>query len=257
MSSFTIEWAAVGAFWLRDMKRFLRARSRLVGTMVVPILLFAYLGLGLNSLIIGSSGGPTYASYILPGIVGMSVLLSSMSSGISVLWDRELGFLREIMVAPVSRLSIVLGRIIGGTTISLMQVLIIAMVAAATGFRPVSVRLLPVALCLVVLSSVGFIGLGLAFASRLRDTQGFNMVMSLLVLPMLLLSGALFPLEASPELLRALSLVDPLTYTVDGLRWCLIGESSFTLVLSVGVVGAFAACSVTLGTWMFHHSETG
>jgi len=255
MNSPYLDWPAVGALWLREMRRFLRMRSRLVGTLVMPILLFLYLGMGLNRVIVGGLEGTAYDTYVLPGILAMSLLLSSTFAGISVLWDREFGFLREIMVAPVSRLSIVLGRIAGGVTTTLIQAAIITAAGVATGFRFASARLLPVGLAVLVLASIGFIALGLVFASRLRDTQGFNMVMSFVIFPLLLLSGALFPLATAPAALRLLSLLDPLTYTVDGLHACLLGRSALPLALDLGVVAAFATVTVLAGTALFQRTE--
>ncbi len=252
MGELRVDWGAVGALWWREMRRFLRARSRLVATLVVPILLFGYFALGLNRLIVGGSlAAMPYAAFLLPGIIGMSLLLSSTVAGISVLWDREFGFLKEVLVAPVSRLSIILGRVAGGVTTSFLQVVIIVAAGAAVGIRPVAVALLPAGLAFVVLGSVGFVGLGLAFSSLLHDTQGFNMVMGFVIFPVLLLSGALFPLAGSPTALRLLSVLDPLTYLVDGLRGCFLGVSSASLALDLSVVAAFALVTVLAGSALF------
>ncbi len=252
MGGLGVEWGAVRALWWREMRRFLRAPSRLVGTLVMPILLFGYLALGLNKVIVGGSlSGSSYSSFLLPGIIGMSLLLSSTFAGISVLWDREFGFLKEVLVAPVSRLSIVLGRIAGGVTTSCLQVAIIAAAGAVAGFRPVSAARLPAGAAVAILGSVGFVALGLVFSSLLRDTQGFNMVMSFVIFPVLLLSGALFPLDDSPSALRLLSAIDPLTYVVDGLRASLLGASSRSLALDLGVVATFAAVTVLAGATLF------
>jgi ABC-2 type transport system permease protein len=249
-------WTAISVLWLREMKRFVRARSRLVGTLVMPLLLFLFFGMGLSRLLRSDAlAGISYESFLLPGIIGMSILLSSTFAGISVLWDREFGFLKEIMVAPVSRLSIVLGRIAGGVTTSLLQVVIILAVAAPAGFRPTTGLMLAAALALAAVTSIGFIALGLAFASNMRDMQGFNLVMSFVILPVFLFSGALFPLSGSAPLLRALSYLDPLTYAVDGLRACLIGQAVFPLALDFAVTTGFAATTVLLGAFFFERYE--
>lgn len=251
-----LSWTAIFVLWLREMKRFVRARSRLVGTLVMPLLLFVSFGTGFRHILRPDAvPGSSYEDFLLPGILGMSILLSSTFAGISVLWDREFGFLREIMVAPVSRLSIVAGRIAGGVTTSLLQVLIILAVAMAAGFRPTSALLLVPALALAVLTSIGFIALGLAFASNMHDMQGFNFVMSFVILPMFLFSGALFPLAGTAPAIRALARLDPLAYAVDGLRACLLGQSELRLVLDVGVVAGFTAATVLLGVFFFERYE--
>ena len=250
-----LSWAAIGVLWSREMKRFVRARSRLVGTLVMPLFLYLFLGAGLRGATIpGGAEGVAYQDFLLPGILSMSVLFSSTFAGISVLWDREFGFLKEIMVAPVSRLSIVLGRIAGGMTTSLLQVVIILVVALLTGFRPAAPLVLS-ALAIVLLTSVAFIALGLAFASNMRDLQGFNLVMSLVIFPIFLLSGALFPLDSSATLLRWLSYFDPLTYSVDGLRACLLDHSTFPLSLDLGVLAGVAVVTVLLAVYFFMRHE--
>lgn len=250
-----VGWAAVGVLWLREMKRFVRARSRLVGTLVMPLFLYLFLGAGLRGARMPGAGeGSGYQDFLLPGILSMSVLFSSTFAGISVLWDREFGFLKEIMVAPVSRLSIVLGRIAGGVTTSFIQVVVILVVALLLGFHPAAPRVLP-ALAVVLLTSIAFIALGLVFASNMRDMQGFNLVMSFVIFPLLLLSGALFPLDASATLLRRLSYLDPLTYAVDGLRACLLDHSTFPLLLDLGVLAGVAAAAVLLGVFFFMRHE--
>ncbi len=247
-----VSWAAAGALWWREMKRFARARSRLIGTLLMPLFLYLFLATGFGRVAApGAAGGVGYGSFLLPGILGLSILLSSTLAGISFLWDREFGFLKEIMAAPVSRLSIVLGRIAGGVTTSLLQVLIIVAVALATGFRPVSAPLAGLALAIALLTSVAFIGLGLVFASNMRDMQGFTMVMSFVIFPIFLFSGALFPLGALAPVLRWLSFLDPLTYAVDGLRACLVGTSVFPLATDVAVIAAFAVATVLLGAISF------
>jgi ABC-2 type transport system permease protein len=250
-----LSWAAIGVMWAREMKRFVRARSRLLGTLVMPLFLYLFLGAGLGGTKVpGGVEEVGYQDFLLPGILGMSVLFSSTVAGISVLWDREFGFLKEIMVAPVSRLSIVLGRIAGGVTTSLVQVFIILAVALLAGFRPTVLLVLP-ALALVLLTSVAFIALGLVFASNMRDMQGFNLVMSFVIFPIFFLSGALFPLDVSTTLLRRLSYLDPLTYTVDGLRACLLDHSTLPLFLDLCVSAGFAAATVLLALFFFMRHE--
>jgi ABC-2 type transport system permease protein len=185
----------------------------------------------------------------------MSILFSSAFAGLSVLWDREFGFLKEIMAAPVSRLSIVLGRIAGGATTSLFQAVAILGIALAFGFPFPGWLMILAALLLMVLISVTFIGLGLAFAANMRDMQGFNMVMNFVIFPLFFLSGALFPLKNFPAWVRHAAYFDPLTYGIDGLRAALLGTSEMPLGIDLAVLSAWALLSVACGTWFFEKSD--
>jgi ABC-2 type transport system permease protein len=185
----------------------------------------------------------------------MSLLFSSTFGGLSVLWDREFGFLKEIMVAPVSRISIVLGRIAGGVTTSLIQGILILCVSLLMGFRISSPLSLLLALVFMVLISVTFLGLGLVFASKMRDMQGFSIVMNFVIFPLFFLSGALYPLENLPPWLRYLAYADPLTYGVDGLRGVLIGVSVLPFWLDLGIMLLFYLFMIALGAYFFEKSE--
>lgn len=252
-----IEGFAVYVLWLREMKRFFRARSRVVGTIVMPLFFLAFMGLGFRrSTLPGLPAGVGYVPFLVPGILGMSLLFSSTFAGLSVLWDREFGFLKEIMVAPVGRLAIVLGRMAGGVSTSLLQVAVILLIAAGAGFRPVSLLHLPLALLFMLLTSTTFIGVGLIFASHMRDLQGFNIIMNFVVFPLYFLSGAMFPLHNLPAWVRLLAHLDPLTYGVDGMRGALIGHSVLPPAVNLLVLAGFALAAVIIGAWSFEHSET-
>lgn len=248
---------AVYVLWLREMKRYLRARSRVLGSLAIPFFFLAFLGLGFNRMPVPGLGeGTGYIRFLVPGIMGMSLLFQSMFAGLSVLWDREFGFLKEIMVAPVSRVSIVLGRIAGGATTALIQGLLVLAAAHVLGFRIRSLPGLLPALAFMALISATFIGLGLVFASRIKDMQGYSLVMNLVVFPLFFLSGALYPLENLPSWIRALSYLDPLTYGVDGLRATLAGISVRPPGLDMAIMLGFAALMVTLGAIAFERSES-
>src|SRR5512139_757125 len=172
-------WAAVYVMWLREMKRYTRAKSRVLGSLIMPIFFLAFLGLGFRRMPVpGIEAGLSYLHFLVPGIVGMTLLFSSTMQGLSVLWDREFGFLKEIMVAPVSRVSIVLGRIAGGVTTNMFQAVLILIVSAVLGFRPRSVPGLLLGFAFMILIAFTFIGFGLIFASRMKDMQGFGVVMN-------------------------------------------------------------------------------
>lgn len=252
-----ISTAAVRVLWLRELKRFLRAKSRIIGALAMPLFFLAFLGMGFRRMAVpGVSGEVDYILFLVPGILGMSLLFSSTLGGLSVLWDREFGFLKEIMVAPVSRMSIVLGRIAGGVTTALLQGVMILAVSLLMGFRIRSVPALLLGLVFMVLISVTFLGLGLIFASRMRDMQGFSIVMNFVIFPLFFLSGALYPLDNFPGWLRVVSHLDPLTFGVDGLRGALIGVSRYHPLLDLGLMLAFSLVMIGLGTWFFETSES-
>ena len=165
-----IDRAAITVLWLREMKRFVRAKSRIIGALAMPLFFLGFLGMGFRRMAIpGMGDGVGYLQFLVPGILGMSLLFSSTFGGLSVLWDREFGFLKEIMVAPVSRVSIVLGRIAGGVTTSMIQVLLLFGISFLMGFRLRSLPMLLLALVFMILISVTFLGLGLVFASMMKD----------------------------------------------------------------------------------------
>ena len=252
-----INTTAVYVLWLREMKRFLRAKSRVIGSLAMPLFFLAFLGLGFNRMVVPSmSGGVNYIRFLVPGIIGMGMLFTSTFAGLSVLWDREFGFLKEIMVAPVSRVSIVLGRIAGGTTTAVIQGFLLLFISLLAGFKVVSLLSFPLALLFMILISTTFIGLGLILASRMKDMQGFGIIMNFIIFPLFFLSGALYPIENLPSFVRYLSYIDPLTYGVDGLRASLIGVSSFSFVFDLILMIGFSTIMVLLGAYFFEKSES-
>ncbi len=248
---------AIYVLWLREMKRYLRAKSRIFGSLAIPLFFLAFLGMGFRRMTIpGLSGDVDYIRFLVPGIMGMSLLFQSMFAGLSVLWDREFGFLKEIMVSPVSRVSIVLGRIAGGATTALVQGLLILSISLLVGFRINGISGFFLALAFMILISTAFIGLGLVFASKIKDMQGYSLVMNFVVFPLFFLSGALYPLDNLPSWLRALSWADPLSYGVDGLRGALIGVSTLAIPWNLLIMGGVSVLMVFLGAFTFERSES-
>ena len=243
--------------WLREMKRFLRAKSRLIGTLAMPFFFLLAMGSGFNSgfSLPGAPPGVNYLNFLVPGILGMTMLFSSMSAGISVLWDKEFGFLKEIMVAPVKRLAIILGRIAGGVTTALIQGVLILILSLFLGFKIANLSGFILALLFMLLIGIGFIGFGVAIASKMEDTQGFSLIMQFIVFPIFLLSGAFFPVTNFPGWLRPIAYLDPLTYGVDGLRSCLIGFSQFPLTLDLIILLIFGVLMIASGSWLFSKTE--
>ncbi|MCX6565402.1 MAG: ABC transporter permease [Candidatus Aminicenantes bacterium] len=252
-----INGTAIYVLWLREMKRYVRATSRIIGSLLQPLFFLVFLGLGFRKMPVpGLTAGMDYVRFLVPGILGMTLLFSSAMQGLSVLWDREFGFLKEIMVAPVSRTSIVLGRIAGGTTTTMIQGLLMLALSFVVGFRIHGFLLFLWALVFMILIAFTFIGLGLIFASRMKDMQGFGLIINFIIFPLFFLSGALYPLENLPPWIRILSYADPLTFGVDGLRGTLIGVSSHPLLLDFLLLSGFAVVMVMLGAYFFEKSES-
>jgi ABC-2 type transport system permease protein len=248
---------AIYVMWLRELKKFTRMKSRIIGTLAMPLFFLAFMGMGFNrSAMPGIPQGVKYISYLVPGILGMSLLFSSMFAGLSVLWDREFGFLKEIMVAPVSRVSIVLGRIAGGITTGIIQALMVILISFVAGFRITSAPMFIVAFVFLILIASTFIGLGLVFASNMKDMQGFQLIMNFVIFPLFFLSGALFPLANLPAWIRVISHLDPLTYGIDGLRGTLIGVSVLPVSVDLLAMVLFSLLMVFLGAWFFEKSES-
>jgi ABC-2 type transport system permease protein len=253
-----ISTQAIAMLWLREMKRTWRAKSRMIGSLMMPLFFLFFMGTGFRRAALPNlPAGADYLTFLIPGMVGMTLLFSSVFGGLQVLWDKEFGFLKEIMVTPVSRLSIVLGRMAGGSTIALGQALLILLLSTLFGFRPRSVSGMVVAVAFMLLIAFTFIGLGLAFASRMKDMHGFQLVINFVVFPLFFLSGALYPVQGLPGFLKPLVFLDPLTYGVDGLRAGLTGASVHTPAFNAAVLGAFCLAVVALGSFLFETSDVG
>jgi len=250
-----ISGQAIYVMWLRDVKRFVRARSRLIGNVIQPFFFLAILGFGLSSAIFpGIPSGFKFVDFLTPGIVAMAVLFSSIFAGVSVLWDKQFGFLQEVLVAPVSRLSIVLGRTLGGATTALIQGFIILGVALALGVK-VTLQGMLLGVILMVLIAFTAVGFGLIVASQMEDFHGFQLIMNLLVFPLFFTSSAIFPLEGLPAWLKTIAYLNPLTYGVDGLRQSLIGFSSIPIQVDLTVLIIISAVMMTAATYLFSKSE--
>ncbi|PSQ09555.1 multidrug ABC transporter permease [Halobacteriales archaeon QS_5_70_15] len=253
-----VDALAVYALWRRDLLRFVRARSRLVGTFVTPLFLVAFLGFGFEGVRL--SHVPESVSYLehpVPGILGFVTLFSASFSGLAVLSDREVGFLKEILVAPVPRTSVVLGRIAAGATTGRLQSALVLAGTPLVGFRPASVAGLAVAAAFLVGLSTAFVGFGPALAAGFRDTQGYSLVVNFVLFPLAFLSGAFYPLSNLPPAIRWLGYLNPLTYGIDGLRGMLVGAGAATypLWLDLGAGAGAGAVTVLVGAWLFDRVE--
>lgn len=242
--------------WLREMKRFFRAKSRVFGTMAMPLFFLVFLGFGLGRMNVpGVSKNIDYMNFLVPGIIGMSLLFTSTFAGLSVLWDREFGFLKEIMVAPVSRVSIVVGRIAGGISTSLLQGISILLVSHLLGFKTKGFFSFVFSTLFMALVSATFVAIGLGIASQMKDIHGFSLIMNFLIFPLFFLSGALYPIQNLPKIVRSLSYIDPLTYGVDGLRGVLVGASHFSLFFDILAISGFSLLAIIISAYLFERSE--
>jgi ABC-2 type transport system permease protein len=242
--------SAIYILWLRELRRYVRSRSQVLASLGQPLLYLVALGFGLGP-VFQKAGQGSYVQFVAPGVIAMTVLFSSVFSGIGLLWDRQFGFLKETLVAPVPRIHIMLGRTLGAATVAVIQGLLVMAVCLIAGFRIVNLATLPLALLFMGLIACVFAALGTAIGSALENMQGFQLVMNFLVLPIFFLSGALYPLNNLPKIFSVVTSLDPLAYGVDALRTTLIGISHFGLVTDVIVLGAAATVLLIIGSWLF------
>ena len=244
--------------WLREMKRFLRVKARVVSSILMPFLFLAFLALPMSFMPtreIPGLEGIDFFNFVAPGIVGMTLLFAATMSGASVIWDKEFGFLKEVLVAPVNRFSIILGRSLGGMTTAIAQALIIVAITVAMGVRISSVSGFLLAIVFMILTCATFTGFGLILATKLGDTEGFMAIMNLVVFPIFFLSGAFFPLEAMPAGIRYIMYINPLTYGVDGLRGTLVANAAFPLWLDFVLLLVSSIALAGVGAYFFSKME--
>ena len=244
------ELRKIGALWYREVLRYWREKSRIVSSLILPLLWLLVFGSGMRNVAL--PGVDNYQVFIFPGILGMTLLFTSIWSGVSIIWDREFGFLKEIMVAPVSRTSIVIGKALGSGTSALIQGFILLPLSFLIGIRlaPQSVLLL---IPIMILLAIGLVCVGLLLASLMNSMEGFNFIMSLVIMPMFFTSGALFPLSASPGWLQIVSFFNPLTYGIDMLRWATLHNTTTVLpvLYEFLILTGFAAVMITACSYTF------
>ena len=246
--------SVVYILWLREVKKYLRSRAQIIASLGQPLMYLAVLGFGLGA-VFRRAGEGSYLQFMAPGVIGMTVLFTAMFSGIAMLWDRQFGFLKETLVAPVPRVLIMIGRTLGGATVAVMQGTIVFAVTLIVGFRPSNVLAVPVAFLLIALIAIVFAALATAIGSSLKEMQGFQMVMNFLVMPLWFLSGALYPLQGLPTALAVLTRIDPLTYGIDGVRGTMIGTTHFGVGVDVAVLASVGVLFVIAGAWRFSKIE--
>jgi ABC-2 type transport system permease protein len=244
--------------WLRELKRYSRSRAQLVASLGQPVLYLVALGFGMGP-VYQQAGRGNYLQFLAPGVIGMTVLFSSVFSGMGLLWDRQFGFLKETLVAPVPRILIMAGRTLGGATVAVIQGLLVTVVCVIAGFRPTNLAMVPLGFLFMILIAVVFAALGTTIGSALKDMQGFQMVMNFLVLPIFFMSGALFPLTSVGPVLKVITSIDPLAYGIDGMRSALLGmvagQVRFGPVIDGAVLVTVALVFLSLGAYSFSKIE--
>ncbi len=244
------EIKAIYTIWLRELTKFFRERTSIASSLMTPVLWLIVFGGGMGINIRTGTTGPGYTAFIFPGIIGMTLLFTSMRSGIFIIWDRDFGFLKEIMVAPISRMSIILGKAIGGSTIALMEGMVLLLLSFVLGIT-LSFRQVILLIPLMFMISLGYNGFGLSFASVMESFEGFQGIMSFVIMPTFFLSGALWPLTNAPGWLQIVSECNPLTYGVDGMRHIILNEGQFPLLIDIVIIATFASGMLLFSSRMF------
>lgn len=242
------ELMGIYALWWREFKIFQREKSRIVSSIVQPLMWLFLFGTGVGASV--SISDVNYQDYIYPGILTMSVLFGSVFFGLYIVWDRKLDVLKAVLVAPVSRISIFMGKVLGGCTDVTLQVIILFLFSFL--FPAVDPRGIPLALLFLFITSIALVSLGLAIGSLLESLEGFQVISAFVVFPLFFLSGALFPVdEKLPAWLQSMVKLNPLTYAVDGVRGALLNVSVFPLYVDFGVIIFFAVIMFLLGSILF------
>jgi len=245
---------AVYVLWIRQIKRYLRSRPRIIGALGQPLLFLIALGYGFGS-IFQRAGQGNYIDFLVPGIIAQTVVFTAIFTGIDLIWDRQFGFLKETMVAPVSRFSIILGRTLGGATIATLQGVIVLLLSLILKFHIVNWAMLPLAILAMFILALAFTALGTAIATRLSDFQAFQLIINFIIMPLFFLSGALFPLTNLPSVMNIIVKINPLTYGVDAIRRSLINIGHLSFALDFAVITLVSVALLAIGSYLFSKIE--
>ncbi len=245
---------AIYAMWLRQIKRQWRSKARLIGSLAQPILFLVALGFGFGP-VYAKAGGGNYLEFLAPGVITMAILFTGMFSGMEVIWDKKFGFLKETLVAPISRFKIMFGRTLGGATVAFFQGIVVFLICLIAGLRVTNWAFFPIALFFMFLIGFLFTALGTAIASKLEDMQAFPLIINFLIMPIFFLSGALFPLENVPTAIKIITTINPLTYGVSAVRYSLTGLAFTNLFLDFSVLIILTVIVVAIGTYLFSKTE--
>jgi ABC-2 type transport system permease protein len=248
----------------RELLRFVQERSRMVTSFAFPIMFLVVFGAGFNRIVGPMTEGVDFIQFMYPGILSMTVVMSSMFSGMSIVWDREFGFLKEILVAPISRSGIVLGKALGGSVTAMLQGVILLILAPFLGIHLTALMVVKY-IFLVLLLSLSLSGMGIFVATRMRSQQGFQMVMNLLIFPLIFLSGVFFPVDNVPPWLQMIAKLNPLTYGVDAIRQVFLSGHAGLGVTVMGykmgiiedalIIGVLGLSLLSVSVWSFSRQE--
>ena len=241
--------------WLRQIKRYTRSKSRMIGAVGQPLLFLLALGYGIGSLY-KRAGNGNYIEFLVPGIIIQTILFGAIFWGINIIWDKQFGFIKETLVAPVSRLRILMGSALGGSTTTLAQATMVFFLSMLLGFRPYNWLLVPLALIVAMLFTFAVTCFGAGLASRVNDFQGFQAINQFLIFPLFFLSGALFPIQGFPKALKIIASCNPVSYSVDAMRHLLINQGYFQLWKDLAVLGLMVVVMVWFGVSSFKKIET-
>ena len=250
INSFGVGVKGIYILWLRQLKRFTRKKAAIVGALGQPIIFLLVIGFGLNP-IYARAGGGSYIQFLAPGIIVMSVLFTSIFTGLEIIWDKQFGFLKETLVAPVPRFQILLGKVLGGATVAMIQGTLVFLITLIAGFRPPNIASLPLAFLFLFLVALLSSAIGAVIAARLDDMQGFPLIFNFLVQPLFFLSGAIFPLKDLPAALTFLTNINPFSYGVDGLRYAFSGIHIFSPIVSIIVLIGVTLVILFIGAYQF------
>jgi len=246
---FSTELDGIYGVWLREFKVFLRERERIIGAIFTPLLWMVAFGGGLGASV--SIGEYNYQQFVFPGTVAMATLFASMFYGVYLVWDKKLDFFKEVLVAPLSRASIFVGKAAGGITISLIEgaiIVVLGMLIAGVAISPV---LFLQALFVIFTLSLGITALGLTIGARMKSPDGFNLIISFVIWPLFILSGAFFPLENLPSYLQIVTQLNPVTYGVDALRGVMLGATHYGILFDLGALWLFNIVAAIVGAIEF------
>jgi ABC-2 type transport system permease protein len=270
--SWKSEWRAIKIMWRREMIRFANDRMRIVTSLVQPLLYLFVLGSGLNAFAGGGDSDFNFKTFIFPGILCMTVMFTAMFSSMSIVWDREFGFLREMMVAPIRRSSIVIGKVLGGATVAGLQGLVMIVIAPLVGV-PYSVPLILGSFFLMLLLAFAMTAFGVMIAARIKQMQSFMGIMQMIIMPMFFISGALYPVTGLPQWLAVLNRLDPITYAVDPMRKLVFNHIdnlppqlanttgvtwfgwAVPTALEIGIVAILGLAMLGVAIWEFQSAE--
>ena len=244
---------AIYILWLRDLKRYWYDKPRIFASLGQPILFLFVLGTALSPNFSGP-GGVKFSEFIFPGIISMTVLFTSIFSAVSIVWDREFGFLKEVLVAPVSRWAIVVGKAFGGSTVAVLQGCLMLLLAPLVGVR-LTPAIVIMSIVVMFLIAVAITGLGIMIAARMKEMEGFQMIVNFIIMPIFFLSGALFPLDRLPQWLSVLTRIDPLTYGVDLLRHVMLGIGAIPTAECLVVILAFSVLMFAIAVMEFNAAD--